>query len=235
VFAGLAGVGLALNWTGSATAEDSKEGTDATIEGPESVSERGYPLDRYASLWEKSLFFSAVPAAVPDAAFARDYSLAGVFEMNGATTAALVSKRDQSVVNISDSADTAGAGGMRLIAVESAGNPTQARVQVEKEGQRAWIPVAPSAAPAGAATRPTAAMSINRNAGTESRVAPGLPESLENFPVPVAPRLAPNPAVDPAKSGLSSEGAPPPPMPPSPLDAAMAGEEEIIVPMPDGG
>ncbi len=230
VLTGFAGIILALGWSVSAPADDSEAGTEAS----ESASERSYSLDRYASLWEKSLFFSAAPVALADPAFARDYTLAGVFEMSGAITAALVNKRDQSVLNVSDSRDGQGGGGMRLIAVESAGDPSQARVQVEKSGQRAWIAVAPSAAMAGAVANPAAVMPIDRNAASAPLLAPELPMSLENFPKPVAPQIAPNSVAAPTKPKLSSEGAPPPPMPPSPLDAALATEEEeIVVPIPD--
>ena len=233
----LAGATLALGWAALAPAQGTNEGAGATESGGELAEQRSYSVDRYASLWEKSLFFSAAPVAVADAAFARDYSLAGVFEMNGVTTAALVNKRDQAVVNVSDSGDAQGSGGMRLIAVESAGDPSQARVQVEKAGQRAWIAVAPSAALAGAGTNasPASTLPINRSAATAPPAASGLPISLENFPKPVAPQIAPNSVAAPGEPEFSSEGDQPPPLPPSPLDAAMAtGEEEIVVPIPDG-
>ena len=153
--------------------------------------------------------------------------------MNGATTAALVNKRDQSVVSISD--DGSGAGGMRLIAVESVGDPTQARVQVEKAGQRAWIAVAPSAAMANSQASPRPTAPIDPNTSPAQVAIPELPMSLENFPKPVAPQIAPGPSAAPMKRDVSGESAPQPPMPPSPLDAAMlSDEDEIVVPIPEG-
>jgi len=228
VLAGFAGAISVLGWSGSVLAEGPEEGAN----DGEPAAERSYSLDRYASLWEKSLFFSTAPAVVADAAFARNYTLAGVFEMNGATTAALVNKRDQSVVSISDQSSE---GGMRLLAVESAGDPAQARVQVEKAGQRAWIAVAPSATTASSQASPRPGMPIDRKLVPAQEAVPESSMSLENFPKPVAPQIAPKSAKDPVKPEFSREGAPPPPpMPPSPLDAAMATEEEIIVPIPDG-
>jgi hypothetical protein len=233
----------------------SEEGGAGRAAAPKSDENQRFPLARYESLWQRSLFHVPVQATVADPTFAREYSLAGIFEMDGRTTAALVRKRDGTVVNVSDGDDAGDrADGLKLIAVETAAGTAGTKVQVEKGGMRAWIvatPVQASAATSrgNSAVAPIPALADRAAAdttefsdwdsfsGTQTAVSKSeLP--LQNdgagsaMPSPVpAPgaemRGAPEHLVPPAPKVKQ-----PVPVPPSPLDAAMAGDEkEIVVPI----
>ena len=204
-------------------------------------------LTRYESLWQRSLFHAPVQATVADPAFAREYSLAGIFEMDGSTTAALVRKRDGVVVNVSDG-DGAGEGvdGLKLISVETSGGTKGTKVQLEKNGVRAWIAATPVAAtaPRNSAAVPTASSTRNFSAdmgefsnrenfsgtlnGVSSSESPRQNDGASVATPPTVPiERAPEIPIPPAPSVKQPE-----PVPPSPLDAAMAADEkEIVVPI----
>jgi hypothetical protein len=231
VFVSLVGLTVATFWSPLTRAEEGERSpakpadeANVTPETVESTVAQGFPLARYAALWQRSLFHASVPTKVADAAFARDYSLAGVFEMDGSVTAALLHKRDGSVVDVSDDSTT----GMRLITVEASSDPSKSRVQVEMDGQRAWINAIQSASPttthrsSSSPTKPDGGEMTgwqNSSAqGADPRSSPGF-ESAP--PPPQAP--VPVPIVLPmhGEKKVPSHGAQVDdalPLPPSPLD-----------------
>ena len=240
VFVGFAGFACAL-FTG--VAEEVSEAVEPPREAPSQVDSAGensrHPLARYEQLWQRSLFHAPVEAVVADPAFAREYTLAGIFEMDGSTTAALLRKRDGVVVNVSDGDDAGSrAEGLKLLAVEQGTAATSSRVQVEKGGVRAWITAQP--APTSLAPRP----SLNRSNTPSPGHALETTEfsDWENFsgmselePKPQLPRREDRTAAPPVE--VPTPSAPPVtqpvPVPPSPLDAAMTDEKEIVVPIED--
>lgn len=250
VFLGLVAIAVGI-FPGSHGAAEEDAAIEGNGAGDESAAEKSaenqrHPLARYESLWQRSLFHAAVQMAVADPAFASEYSLAGIFEMDGSTTAALVRKRDGLVVNVSDGEDAAdGADGLKLISVETSGGPTGTKVQVEKSGVRAWIvatPVTASGTPTrtNAAVAPLASPAESRGAdttefsdwenftATRSGVsASELPRQNDRAVAPTATQSAPEFPVPSAP-----EVKQPVPVPPSPLDAASATDEkEIVVPI----
>jgi hypothetical protein len=252
VFLGLVAiaVGIFPGSHGAAEEDAATGGNGASDESAAAKPEQNqrHPLMRYESLWQRSLFHAPVQVAVADPAFARDYSLAGIFEMDGSTTAALVRKRDGVVVNVSDAKAAAdGADGLKLISVETSGGPSGTKVQVEKGGMRAWIvatPIATSGAQSNAVVAPMAtprtlsAGSLDTNttefsdwenfsATRRGASASELPRQNGSAGAPTATQSTPEFSVPPAPKVKQ-----PVPVPRSPLDAAMAADEtEIVVPI----
>lgn len=226
-------------------ASEAQSSTKSNVSEANLEENSRHPLTRYESLWQRSLFHAPVQAAVADPAFAREYSLAGIFEMDGSTTAALVRKRDGVVVNVSDT-DAAGerADGLKLISVETTGGAKGTKVQVEKGGMRAWIAATPVAAtaPRNSAAVPAASPTGNFSVDTSefsdwenfSGTRTGV--SSSELPRQNGDRSVSSVADTPEVSRNPVPPAPkvkqPVPVPPSPLDAAMAADEnEIVVPI----
>ena len=184
---------LGIAVTGFCNAQEVATGVQEAIDRVNLSQEMIYPLARYESLWQQSLFHAPRKAVIGDPAFSREFSLAGIFEMDGKTTAALVRNRDGAVVNVSDRSsegESEAAGGMRLISVETAASADGTRALVEKSGQQAWIKMAVTLNQnPGAAT--STSRSSSMSAGTPEISVPATTTEFsdwESFTDPLAAR-----------------------------------------------
>lgn len=245
---------LGIAVTGFCDGQEVETGTPETSDLGHLSQEMTYPLARYESLWQRSLFHAPRKAVIGDPAFSREFSLAGIFEMDGKTTAALVRNRDGAVVNVSDhfsEGESEAAEGMRLISVETAAGAGGTRVLVEKSGQQAWIKMAVSLNhnPGGAASA---------SASSSTSVAPpdiSAPDATAEFsdwesftdPLAARPPIKSSAFVNPKPPAASTVpdmkkstpdsaevSAPSTPLAPSPLDAVLAEDQnEVVVPIPE--
>ena len=246
-------LGLAAIFGGGFLGAEEEGDQNGTVskQAASSGEERGgarHPLTRYESLWQRSLFHAPVQAVVADPAFAREYTLAGVFEMDGRATVALVRKRDGVVINVGDD-DQVGenSDGFKLVAVEPGVGTQGARVKVAKGGVQAWIAATPVAASASNVPAAEMAPPVERRQADSSEFSDweDFSEMRSEVPLREMPRQgeqAPLPSVlrpSEAPQGTPAVPVPPAPnvkqpvpVPPSPLDAAMtAVENEIVVPI----
>ena len=97
---------------------------------------RGYALERYAVIWQQSLFgFGTSGKAVPNAS--QYFSLAGVFRFKGGFGAVIVNRINGKIEQIETGSPSPG--GFELLEVSGLAEDGPARVRVRKEGEVFWV------------------------------------------------------------------------------------------------
>lgn len=174
---------------------------------------KGYPVERYAVLWEHSPFtmVSTAPMA-PQAGFAQNLAVVGIAKFGDHNLVTLVDRKSMERMTIDTDAD---AHGIKVVSVETDPDPLKTKVTIQKGSEVATVGFDKSLLAMIQTPPPATVTAATGNPAGPADIAPGPPSDVakNDVPPPVYRRpriiLAPNQpgAASPAPGAAQS---PPP-------------------------